>query len=538
MKEIINHQKVINQNIAKSFTSGSLSIEDICTPEEITKGAEVFTPEMIKLYKNDLTKSFNNKQISAEEFEKAIKDLSRLAMRQIIDKNGHKKTVYVKVAVDEKGNSKSETDFETGHSVKFTKDGKEHVGKIKSLKFHDKTDKVGTAMVEVDGKSHSVSLSKLEHEKTNSDEKTIMQEIGGDDDWSIQKQAIHLAKHLKKDKDYISYLENGNLKSKETMLSRLRGLEEEYLYPNDKKSNKMSDKPIISSADGKTVISEKQANSSKLSEQEQENLKKKREELKMGDEVPFRSIDGSMTSVTILANSGGKITFSNEKGTRMQMSEGDFKERMKSKEEKIENKEENNISGKERYIKELLESNKKSFNSILSKEKEVLKKLKDNGFSTNHHSHEMVKRAFSDFKELGKHLISKMGKKYNLDFDLDFNYKNNEGSIEVGFDKYRLKEDFPDDYNNSSRGLASSQINNFAGYKVADLLNEEFSYGNEKYSGSSYGSGGNYIYKPLVRFYAGESKRDGYYGSAKRKNIKKGIDELSIEKAFNKVGTF
>lgn len=198
MNDILKHRNDIINNISKSFVQ-----------EEQITGQEVYTVESLKLFRNDLKKAIDNRQISQEDFEKAMKDLSRLAMRQIIDKNGHKKVVYVKVSVDEKGNSKDEKDFEQGHSVKFTKDGKEHVGKIHSLKFHDKTDKVGTAMVDVDGTKHSVSLSKLEHHKT---------------------------------------------------------------------SNRMSDKPIISSADGKTVITEEQANSSKLSAKEQESLKSKRED--------------------------------------------------------------------------------------------------------------------------------------------------------------------------------------------------------------------------------------------------------------------
>lgn len=157
MENITKYQNSIKNNISKSFVENEYQ--------------EVYSAESIKNYIKDLQKSFNNNDITLDEFEKGKKDLSRLAMRRMVDKNGHQRLVYVKVHEDEKGNTK-ETDFDEGDSVKFTKDGKEYNGKVKKLKYHDKTDKVGTAIVEVDGikSPFSVSLAKLSNTNSGSED--------------------------------------------------------------------------------------------------------------------------------------------------------------------------------------------------------------------------------------------------------------------------------------------------------------------------------------------------------------------------------
>lgn len=159
---IFDHQKAIADNIQKSFDTdhGQPLLKGI--DGEIIVYDQVFSLEDVNRFQNDLNKAFQANQITADELEKAKKDLSRLAMRQVFDKNGHKRVVYVKVHEDEHGKT-HETDYDKGHKVKFHKDGKEFSGTVKSMKYHDKTDKVGTAMVEADGKTYSVSLSKLKH---------------------------------------------------------------------------------------------------------------------------------------------------------------------------------------------------------------------------------------------------------------------------------------------------------------------------------------------------------------------------------------
>lgn len=513
MKDIQGHQREIKNNIAKSFISTD------------NPAVEMYSIESIKLFKTNLNKAFNSREISDEEFEKAMKDLSRLAMRQIIDKNGHKKIVYVKVSVDEKGGSK-EVDFDKEDLVKFTKDGQVIVGKIQSLKFNDKTDKIGTANVVSDGKNYSVSLNKLEHHKDSKmgdmpeekklgiHDKTISVSNKEDDkfkDWDSKKHLVAASHHAEMSDEYQEMKnksKSGSMaeKSHQKMIDehekarKFHSDKYDNLKSNDKKELTPAEQAMLDSPE---VIATKKAQ--KEFSDKQENQGKNNEELSASEKAALKAKRED--------NSGIK--------TNTQESAEKSKE----------------IDAKKEQSEKILKNNKESYDSIISKEKETIKKLKDNGFASNHHSHEMVKTAFSDFKELGKHLISKLGKKYDLKFDFEFNHKNNEGSFEVGFDKYKLKEEFPEEYNNSSRGLASSQINNFAGWRVSDILNKEFSFGKDGYTGSSYGSGGNHIFKPLVSFYAGEHKRDGYYNSAKRK-ISKGIDELSIQKAFNKLGSF
>lgn len=151
---ITDHNNAIIDNINKSFVQNEYQ--------------EVYSAESIKNYIKDLQKSFNNNDITLDEFEKGKKDLSRLAMRRMVDKNGHQRLVYVKVHEDESGNTR-EIDHNEGDTVKFTKDGKEYSGTIKKLKFHDKTDKVGTAIVTVTGHNSPFSVSLAKLEKTGED---------------------------------------------------------------------------------------------------------------------------------------------------------------------------------------------------------------------------------------------------------------------------------------------------------------------------------------------------------------------------------
>jgi hypothetical protein len=86
------HRNEVIKNIYDSFEKSVESQE-----------FEVYSEKSIENFYNDLSKAWIDGNISLDEFEKGKKDLSRLAMRQIIDKNGHKKVVYVKVHEDEHG---------------------------------------------------------------------------------------------------------------------------------------------------------------------------------------------------------------------------------------------------------------------------------------------------------------------------------------------------------------------------------------------------------------------------------------------------
>ena len=112
-------------------------------------------------FETNLYKAMDDHSIEPEDIEKAKRDLSRLAQRKITDRNGHSRIVWVKVTDDDKGKTKT-MDFEEGHKVSFNKNGEEFEGTIKSLKYNEKTDKYGTAIVETkDGRKFSVSMRAL-----------------------------------------------------------------------------------------------------------------------------------------------------------------------------------------------------------------------------------------------------------------------------------------------------------------------------------------------------------------------------------------
>ncbi|MBV8125200.1 MAG: hypothetical protein JO370_14135, partial [Paucibacter sp.] len=99
--------------------------------------------------------------IKAEGFDENMKP--QLERKQIIDKNGHSKTVYVRHWDTE------EHHFAVGHKVHFThKDGSQGEGDITAMKYHHKYDKYGTATIrDKEGNEHSRSLLKVENHKDN-----------------------------------------------------------------------------------------------------------------------------------------------------------------------------------------------------------------------------------------------------------------------------------------------------------------------------------------------------------------------------------
>lgn len=64
-------------------------------------------------------------------------------------------------------------------------------------------------------------------------EKTIMQETGGDESWNQRARAVHLAKYLGKDKEYVKDLDENSPPNGSLILAKLRGLESEYMSKED-----------------------------------------------------------------------------------------------------------------------------------------------------------------------------------------------------------------------------------------------------------------------------------------------------------------
>lgn len=120
---------------------------------------EYYTEDNILKYSNDLKKSLNAGQISKDDFEKGVRDLTRLQKKVITNSEGHQQTVYVRI-----GEDNVEHHFKQGDTVKFNHKGKDIVGNIKGLKHSEKFDPFGTATInDSEGNIYSKSLRAIEH---------------------------------------------------------------------------------------------------------------------------------------------------------------------------------------------------------------------------------------------------------------------------------------------------------------------------------------------------------------------------------------
>lgn len=127
--------------------------------KNLKKSIEVYTLDSINRFRDDLSKAFDNEEISEADFEKGMRDVNGLQKKIITNKLGHQQTVFVRVNKDE-----SEHHFNHGDKVKFEHGGKQKTGVIKKLKDHPVTDKFGTAHIEDEqGNKYSKSLRAIEH---------------------------------------------------------------------------------------------------------------------------------------------------------------------------------------------------------------------------------------------------------------------------------------------------------------------------------------------------------------------------------------
>lgn len=141
-----------------------LSLDD---SDEVEKGVEDgfkkdtelghFTALSIQSFCNDLTKSFIIGDMSFNDLEKAMKDVSHLEKKVITNKQGHKQTVYVR-----HHSTGEKHEFRHGDMVSFEHKGKSVMGKIHALKHHEVFDKFGTANIkDAEGNTYSKSLRNL-----------------------------------------------------------------------------------------------------------------------------------------------------------------------------------------------------------------------------------------------------------------------------------------------------------------------------------------------------------------------------------------
>lgn len=125
-----------------------------------------------------------------------------------------------------------------------------------------------------------------------------------------------------------------------------------------------------------------------------------------------------------------------------------------------------------------IRENVKSFDSYLSER---------HGFAENHKMRQGLKQGLEAFEKQAEKVNEKLGKDYKLTFDFspskDSRYPA--FTFQVGFDKFDLRDKFPEEYQNASAGLASSKLNNFAASKGGKILKEA-----GLFPGKSYGSSG------------------------------------------------
>lgn len=144
-------------------------------PHIFKSNDQIFFEENIAEFSVDLQKAFDSGDLSEVEFEKAVKDLTKLQKKVITNKEGHQQTVYVRVH-----DNGEEHHFTHGDKVKFEHNGKSLTGHIKGLKSHDKYDKFGTAEIHDEkGNKYSKSLRQIEHHLTPVDDTST---IKGDEE--------------------------------------------------------------------------------------------------------------------------------------------------------------------------------------------------------------------------------------------------------------------------------------------------------------------------------------------------------------------
>jgi len=124
---------------------------------------EVFTEDSILQFHTDINKALESGEITEDDFEKAMKDVSHLEKKIITNKAGVQQTVYVRHHDDG-----AKHEFTHGDHVSFEHKGKQVTGKIHGLKHDAKWDKFGTAHIKDEaGNTYAKSLRNLQHSQGN-----------------------------------------------------------------------------------------------------------------------------------------------------------------------------------------------------------------------------------------------------------------------------------------------------------------------------------------------------------------------------------
>lgn len=94
------HSKIITERVAEESTSDfskAIQLSEEVFEKAVTEeGLEVYDLPTLNKFKSDLVKAVSMGRVSIDDIEKAKKDLGKLVKTEVTDKNGQKRTVWIK----------------------------------------------------------------------------------------------------------------------------------------------------------------------------------------------------------------------------------------------------------------------------------------------------------------------------------------------------------------------------------------------------------------------------------------------------------
>jgi hypothetical protein len=125
----------------------------------------------------------------------------------------------------------------------------------------------------------------------------------------------------------------------------------------------------------------------------------------------------------------------------------------------------------ENFINEDKKENSIKIKDLTKKIKGIIKSLEGEGFNKNHTFYKDVASKSDEALGVLEYINKKLGKFYTLSFDIDINYRYEEGGIIIYLDTGELKDAFIDDYKREVTPGSYTNLNEFAAGKAAILLN-------------------------------------------------------------------
>lgn len=163
-----------------------------------------------------------------------------------------------------------------------------------------------------------------------------------------------------------------------------------------------------------------------------------------------------------------------------------MKERQKGADVDAKNAEKQKI--KEKQAKTLA-SNKENLTRFLKEESWVRKRLEDNGFSDKNILQQRLKQNFATFKDQANVILKKYGKDFDIDFNIDTDFRYNSFSIDVGFNFNQLHDKFEEYLTEQKQKFPHADKKTLLNPKLWGMLGEVLHVGENKYGGhSSFGS--------------------------------------------------